>query len=55
MIGLLIVLILFIGAYAGYKRGIILQMLQTIGYAVSLLIAMNNYRWLSEKLFLLVP
>ena len=55
MIGLLIVLILFIGAYAGYKRGIILQMLQTIGYAVSLLIAMDNYRWLSEKLFLLVP
>ena len=55
MIGLLIVLILFIGAYAGYKRGIILQMLQTVGYAVALIVAMGNYRALSERLFLLVP
>lgn len=55
MVGLLIVLILFIGAYAGYKRGIILQMLQTIGYAIVVIIAMENYRSLSKRLFLLVP
>lgn len=55
MVSLLIVLILFIGAYAGYKRGIILQMLQTIGYAVGFIIAMENYRALSNLLFLLVP
>ena len=55
MVGLLIVFLLFIGTYAGYKRGIILQLLQTIGYAVSFLVAMDNYRWLSERLFLLIP
>lgn len=55
MVGLLIAFLLFIGTYAGYKRGIILQLLQTIGYAVSFLVAMDNYRWLSERLFLLIP
>lgn len=55
MVGLLIVLILFIGTYAGYRRGIILQMVQTIGYAVSFILAMENYRSLSDRLFLLVP
>lgn len=55
MVSLLIVLILFVGAYAGYKRGIILQLIQTIGYAIGLILAIDNYRALSDFLYLLVP
>lgn len=55
MVSLLIVLTLFIGAYAGYKKGIILQLVQTIGYVVVWILAMDYYQRLSEFLYLLVP
>lgn len=55
MITLLILLILFIGAYAGYKKGIVLQLLQTIGYAMVYIFALDYYKLLSEYLYLLIP
>lgn len=55
MITLFVLLVLFIGAYAGYKKGIVMQLLQTIGYALVLIFAKDNYRFLSEKLYLLLP
>lgn len=55
MITLLILLILFIGAYGGYKKGIVLQLLQTIGYAIVYIFAMDYYKPLSEYLYLLIP
>ena len=55
MITLLILLILFIGAYSGYKNGVILQLLKVIGYVVTLIFAFDYYHPLSEYLFLLVP
>jgi len=55
MMTLLILFILFIGAYSGYKNGVILQLLKTIGYVIALIFAFDYYRPLSEYLFLLVP
>lgn len=55
MITLLILLILFIGAYSGYKNGIILQLLKAIGYVIALIFAFDYYQALSEYLFLLIP
>lgn len=55
MITLLILLILFIGAYSGYKNGIILQLIKTIGYVVVLIFAFDYYIPISEYLYLLVP
>lgn len=55
MITLFILLILFIGAYSGYKNGLILQLLKTIGYVIVLIFAFDYYRPLSEYLYLLVP
>ncbi len=55
MITLLILLILFIGAYSGYKNGILIQLIRTIGYLVTMSIAFNYYLPLSEFLFLMIP
>ena len=55
MITLLVLLVLFIGAYAGYKKGIVMQLLQTIGYVLVLIFANDYYRVLSDKLYLLLP
>lgn len=55
MITLLILVILFIGAYSGYKNGIIEQLLKTIGYVISLILAFDYYDVLSEYLELIVP
>lgn len=55
MITLLILLILFIGIYSGYKNGIILQLIKTIGYVIVLIFAFDYYIPLSKYLYLLVP
>lgn len=55
MITLLILLILFIGAYSGYKNGIILQLLKAIGYLIVFILALDYYKPLSEILYLFVP
>ena len=55
MITLLILLILFIGTYSGYKNGIILQLLRAIGYLIVFIFALDYYKPLSEMLYLLVP
>ena len=55
MITLLILLILFIGAYSGYKNGIMLQLIKAIGYVIAFMYAFDYYEWVSEYLFLLIP
>lgn len=55
MINMLIVLVLFIGAYSGYKKGLVLKLLQAIGYTFAFIIALQYYLQLSEFLFLLIP
>lgn len=55
MITLLILLILFIGAYSGYKNGLMLQLIKAIGYVIAFMYAFDYYEWVSEYLFLLIP
>ena len=43
MITLLILLIFFIGAYSGYKSGVILQLLKAIGYVIAFMFAFDYY------------
>ncbi|MBA1434516.1 CvpA family protein [Bombilactobacillus bombi] len=55
MVSGLIILILAYGVYVGVRRGLVMQMVYTTGYAISLAIAIMNCRWLGSKLDLLVP
>lgn len=55
MITLLILLILFVGLYSGYKNGVILQLVKAIGYVVAFTFAFDYYEWVSEYLYLLIP
>ena len=51
----IIVLLLAIGAYSGARRGLILQLVLTIGYFISYLLASNYYQILGSHLELIVP
>lgn len=55
MLTIAILFILFIGAYSGYKNGIIIGLLRTIGYAISFIFAMDYHKILSEYIYLVVP
>lgn len=55
MLTLAILFILFIGAYSGYKSGIITGLIRTIGYTISLMFALNYYKIFSELIYLIVP
>lgn len=55
MLTLIILLILFIGIYAGVRRGLVLQIVYTLGYIVSFFVARNYYLQLSERLELFIP
>lgn len=55
IITLLILFFIFLGIYSGFRRGLILQLVLTIGYAVSMWFALRYYEWLSEIVEMLVP
>ena len=55
MLTLIILIILFIGVYAGQRRGLILQVVHTAGYIVSFFVAKNYYLLLAEHLEMLIP
>lgn len=55
MLSLFILLVLFVGAYSGYKQGIVLQLLETIGYVIAIIFTLDYYKLLSEYLYLLIP
>ncbi|MGP6139643.1 MULTISPECIES: CvpA family protein [unclassified Jeotgalibaca] len=55
MLTLIILFILFIGIYAGMRRGLILQVVHTVGYVISFFVAKNYYLQLSEHLEMLIP
>src|SRR5690625_3151966 len=50
-----ILLILLIAIYSGAKRGLVLQLVMTIGYLLSFWFALNFYDRLRESLELIVP
>lgn len=55
MITLIILLILFYGAYSGYKNGTLLELLKAIGYGIVLVYTFDYYRQLSDFLSLMIP
>lgn len=50
-----IVFFLLIGIYSGYRRGLLLQLILTLGYAISYYFAGKYFLELSEYLQLIVP
>ena len=55
MLDLFILLVLFIGVYSGYKKGVVLQLLEAIGYGVVAIFAMDYHKLISEYFYLLIP
>ena len=55
MLTLIIVLSLLWGIYTGVRRGLILQVVYTVGYFISFLVAREYYAVVAEKIDLLVP
>ena len=55
MLTIIILIALFIGVYAGVRRGLILQIVHTVGYVLSFYVAKNYYLSLSENLEMLIP
>lgn len=55
MLTILIIAILIYSFYTGYRRGIMMQIIRFIGYAVSMVIANRFYMPLSRGLSMFVP
>lgn len=55
MLTLLILLLLAIGFYTGARRGLILQVLYTVGYLCSYFVAKTYYKSLASHLELFIP
>ena len=55
MLTLIIVLSLLWGIYTGVRRGLILQVVYTLGYFISFLVAREYYAVVAGKIDLLVP
>lgn len=55
MLTIAILTILFIGVYSGYKNGVIVGLLRTIGYTITFNFAMEYYKMLSKYVYLIVP
>ena len=55
MLTILIIFVLAIGFYSGARRGLVLQIILTLGYFVSYVFAKKYYLVLAKKLELIVP
>jgi uncharacterized membrane protein required for colicin V production len=55
MMGFLIILFLIIGLIAGYRRGLVLQLLHLVGTVSAIIIAALNYERLASRLDLILP
>lgn len=55
MLTLLILIILAVGFYSGAKRGFVLQILYSVGYLISYMVAKSNYKSLASHLELYIP
>lgn len=55
MLTILIIICLGTSFYAGYRRGLMLQLVYGAGYVLSFIVAQNKYKSLGKKLELLVP
>lgn len=50
-----ILIILVLGVYGGARRGLVLQLVMTLGYFISYFVASQYYKILGEKLNLFIP
>lgn len=50
-----ILIILILGVYGGARRGLVLQLVMTVGYLISYFVASHYYKVLGSKLDLLIP
>lgn len=55
MLTLVLFFILAIGFYSGAKRGLVLQIVYTVGYFIAYLVAKQNYKELASHLELYIP
>ncbi|UQS82459.1 CvpA family protein [Bombilactobacillus folatiphilus] len=55
MLSILIILTLAYGVYAGIRRGLALQIVYSVGYTISVIVAILSYHWLGPKLDLIIP
>lgn len=55
MLSFIILFILFIGTYSGYKTGSILQLLKVIGYIISAIVSFEYYKQMSSFIELIIP
>lgn len=55
MLTILILVFLATGFYAGYRRGLMLQLVYSVGYLLSFIVAKSYYKPLGKKFELLIP
>lgn len=55
MIDLLIILLLVAGLIAGFRRGLVVQLIHMFGLIISVIVAYKYYKPLAEKLILWIP
>lgn len=55
MLTVIILFMLIIGVYSGYRNGIIRGLIQTIGYSISLILAIKYYEPFSRFIYLIIP
>lgn len=55
LLTLIILVLLLLSLYSGFKRGLILQLVLTIGYAISFYFALEYYQQISDLVEMMVP
>ncbi|SJN18089.1 Possible colicin V production protein [Marinilactibacillus psychrotolerans 42ea] len=55
LLSLIILLLLLLSLYSGFKKGLILQLVLTIGYAISFYFALEYYQEVSNLVEMMVP
>ena len=55
MVDLIILILLFAGLVSGAKRGFVVQLIQMLGFIISIVVAYIYYKPLAEKLVLWIP
>lgn len=55
MLTILIILCLGTSFYAGYRRGLLLQVIYAVGYTISFMVAKSYYKTIGKKIELFIP
>lgn len=55
LLTLIIIILLLISLYSGFRRGLVLQLVLTIGYAISFFFALQYYQQVSGLVEMMVP